>query len=84
MINSLHHQAVMQENSAIRVGARADDGVIEAIEASGHTFCLGVQWHPEYLVNAAEADIFAELVKSAMRLRAAPRTSGASLLLANG
>lgn len=73
VINSLHHQAVIKGNRAIRIAARADDGVIEAIEASGHTFCLGVQWHPEYLVNASEANIFAGLVKSAMRVRTASR-----------
>ena len=30
-----------------RVGLRAVDGVIEAIERPGRPFCLGVQWHPE-------------------------------------
>ncbi|MFZ6654503.1 gamma-glutamyl-gamma-aminobutyrate hydrolase family protein [Undibacterium sp. TJN19] len=65
MVNSLHHQAVISGNHQLRVGAVADDGVIEAIEAINHTFCVGVQWHPEYQVNAAERSLFAELVRAA-------------------
>ena len=30
-----------------RLGARADDGVIEAIEDPALRFCLGVLWHPD-------------------------------------
>ncbi len=48
-VNSLHHQSVQSTPPAIRVAARAPDGVIEAIEAPGRRFALGVQWHPEEL-----------------------------------
>lgn len=81
--NSLHHQAVMKGNRVIRIGAKADDGVIEAIEASGQTFCLGVQWHPEYLVNASEANIFAGLVKTARRVRTTSRSLTPSMFSAD-
>jgi len=33
------------------VSARTPDGVVEAIEAPGKTFCLGVQFHPERLIK---------------------------------
>lgn len=69
LINSLHHQAVMNANKAVHVAATADDGVIEAIEVPGQTFCLGVQWHPEYLVNPSERNIFAELVRASRQPR---------------
>lgn len=47
-INSDHHQAVRQVGAGLRIGARAPDGVIEAIEAEDpNWFCIGVQWHPE-------------------------------------
>ncbi len=46
-VNSRHHQAVSQPGAGLRVVARADDGVIEALEATDGPFCLGVQWHPE-------------------------------------
>jgi putative glutamine amidotransferase len=31
----------------MRVVARAEDGVVEAIDLPGAPFVLGVQWHPE-------------------------------------
>ena len=31
--------------------AVSPDGVIEGIEVPGHPFALGVQWHPELLVD---------------------------------
>ena len=44
---STHHQAVADAAPEYRVVARADDGVIEAIEHPDEAFVLGVQWHPE-------------------------------------
>lgn len=46
-VNSGHHQAVGRLGRALRVAARAPDGTIEAIEGTGASFLLGVQWHPE-------------------------------------
>ncbi len=51
-VNSRHHQAVAEPGSDLVVGARAPDGVIEAIEARGERFELGVQWHPETMPEA--------------------------------
>lgn len=56
-VNSAHHQAVRQPAPGLVVSATAPDGVIEAIEYPGQTFCLGVQWHPEYLVSPADKRI---------------------------
>jgi len=46
-VNSRHHQAVAQAGAGLRVCARAEDGVIEALERVAGSFCIGVQWHPE-------------------------------------
>lgn len=46
-VNSLHHQAVKQVAPALRVVGRAEDGVIEALEAPDRRFLITVQWHPE-------------------------------------
>jgi putative glutamine amidotransferase len=46
-INSFHHQAVKDVGRELRVVARADDGLIEAIEHTRYPWLLGVQWHPE-------------------------------------
>ncbi|MBQ9058804.1 MAG: gamma-glutamyl-gamma-aminobutyrate hydrolase family protein [Atopobiaceae bacterium] len=46
--NSLHHQAVATPAPGAHVVGHASDGVIEAIEFPELTYCIGVQWHPEY------------------------------------
>jgi putative glutamine amidotransferase len=50
-VNSSHHQAVKQVAPGFRVVARAPDGVIEGLESENHRFVLGVQFHPEWLVD---------------------------------
>jgi len=46
-ISSTHHQAVKDPGKAIRVTARAEDGIVEGIEIPGNPRVIGVQWHPE-------------------------------------
>ena len=60
-VNSAHHQAVRDPGRAT-VDAVAPDGVVEGIELTGARFCLGVQWHPEYLVSDGDRAILAALV----------------------
>jgi putative glutamine amidotransferase len=50
-VNSRHHQAVKALAPELVVTARANDGLIEGIEHPGRRFCVGVQWHPESLLN---------------------------------
>ena len=64
-VNSAHHQAVRDPGPHAVVNARAPDGVIEGIEDPGRRFCLGVQWHPEYLIDPGDRRIFAALVAAA-------------------
>jgi putative glutamine amidotransferase len=47
-VNSIHHQAVREPGNGMRATAWSDDGVIEAIEADN---VLGIQWHPERLLD---------------------------------
>jgi len=50
-VNSLHHQAVAQCGSGLAVVARDRDDIPQAIEGDGAVLRLGVQWHPEYLLQ---------------------------------
>ncbi len=50
-VNSMHHQGIKELAPTLVASAIAPDGVIEGVEsASGH-FMIGVQWHPENLVD---------------------------------
>ena len=68
-VNSAHHQAVRAPAPGLVVSAVAPDGVIEAIEHPGQRFCLGVQWHPEYLVSAGDRQILAAFLAAAAEYR---------------
>jgi putative glutamine amidotransferase len=46
-INSFHHQGVDRLAPGLRAVARAEDGLVEAVEATEHPWVFGVQWHPE-------------------------------------
>lgn len=50
-VNSLHHQAIKSVAPALTVTGRAEDGVIEAVEAGDARFLIAVQWHPEELTD---------------------------------
>jgi putative glutamine amidotransferase len=65
-VNSYHHQAVDRLGDGMRAVAHADDGVIEAIEATNGHFAVGLQWHEEFHTEDARlAAVFAALVAEA-------------------
>ncbi len=68
-VNSLHHQAVNTVGKKMRVGAKAPDGVVEAIESTdANWFCVGVQWHPEAdTASALDMQLFECFVQAAVR-----------------
>ncbi len=47
-VNALHNQAVDDLGRGLQVAGRETTGVVQAIEAE-RDWCIGVQWHPEYL-----------------------------------
>jgi putative glutamine amidotransferase len=44
---SWHHQAIDRLGAGLEVTARADDGIVEAVELPGDAWVVAVQWHPE-------------------------------------
>lgn len=69
-VNSLHHQSARTMGDNLQVVATADDGVIEAVESRDGLW-IGVQWHPEELVETAPAmnRLFADLAERARKRR---------------
>ena len=51
-VNSMHHQGIRTLAPDLRAAAAAPDNLIEAVEVDGHHFALGVQWHPENILQA--------------------------------
>ena len=51
--NSFHHQAVAKLGKGLVVTGTTSDKIIEAIEMPSHTFVLGVQWHPENMLDSS-------------------------------
>ncbi len=66
-VNSFHHQAVRQPAPGFTACARSSDEVIEAIEHPGYRFVIGVQWHPECMVDKDKnsAQLFREFIAAA-------------------
>jgi putative glutamine amidotransferase len=63
-VNTSHHQAVKDPGRGV-VNAVAPDEVIEGVEDPALKFCIGVQWHPEYLIDEGDKAIFAALMAAA-------------------
>ena len=66
-VNTFHHQAVKDVAPGFVVSAVANDGIIEGIESSRHTFAVGIQCHPEGMWenNPPIANLFIALVEAA-------------------
>lgn len=65
-VNSLHHMNVKEVGNGFKVTARSSDGLIEAIEHEEAPFQLGVQWHPEAMVENDESSrlLFSRFVQA--------------------
>ena len=71
-VNSAHHQAVDRTGVGVQISATAADGVVEAIEHPGYRFCIGVQWHPEFLISPGDGQILGAFVAAAAGRAAGP------------
>jgi putative glutamine amidotransferase len=66
-VNSHHHQALDELGENLEQIAWAEDGVLEAVVSTAHSWVLGVQWHPESMaaVDARQRAIFEAFVQEA-------------------
>lgn len=65
-INSLHWQAVDRLADDLVLDATAEDGIVEAAYHKAASYCVGVQWHPEYQAgeNMISAKLFADFERA--------------------
>lgn len=66
-VNSMHHQGIDLLGRGLRIVARAEDGLAEAVELPALPFAVGVQWHPEELamIDQLSGSLFAEFLRAA-------------------
>lgn len=71
MVNSLHEQGIERLAPGLAVEAVAPDGQIEAVRLEGDAFVLGIQWHPEWSLDAPfSRRLFAAFGEACRRYRA--------------
>lgn len=66
-VNALHNQAIDRPGNGIELVAREKETeIVQAVEHNSYPFVIGVQWHPEYLIQIArQRQIFKELIEVA-------------------
>jgi putative glutamine amidotransferase len=72
LVNSSHQEVVGEISARVVASARAEDDVIEAIEVTGRTFALGLQWHQERFAGSDHAGnrVFRGFVEACSRSNA--------------
>jgi len=50
-VNSIHHQAINKIGNDLQITAKSSDGVIEGVEVTNGWNAIGVQWHPENMLE---------------------------------
>ncbi len=64
LVNSYHHSKVTS-SKVFDIVAYSEDGVVEAVENKNHPFQIGVEWHPERMIDSLSSiRIFEEFIKS--------------------
>ena len=64
-VNSAHHQSVKNTGENFIASAFALDNVVEAIEHTKHSWCIGLQWHPEFLITDSDVAIIRDFINHA-------------------
>ena len=62
-VNSAHHQAVNKLGKNLIISGLARDGIVESIESTEHDWCIGVQWHPEFLITKADKLLISSFIE---------------------
>jgi putative glutamine amidotransferase len=62
-----HHQAIDELGKGLKITAKTEDGIVEAVELADHPFGVAVQWHPEQTLD--DLRIFEGLIEAARKYR---------------
>jgi len=50
-VNSSHHQSVREPGDGLEIVSQAPDGIVEAVQHVSDRCTVGIQWHPERLLD---------------------------------
>lgn len=64
-VNTVHKQGVKDVGRLVVNALSTHDHLIEGVEDPNHPFCIGVQWHPEFLCSPYDEQIFIQLIEAA-------------------
>ena len=65
-VNALHDQAIDTLGTDLKIVAKNDHGIVQAIEHAARTWVIGVQWHPELIPHhRVQQRLFDRLVRVA-------------------
>lgn len=68
LVNSTHHQAIKELGSSLIGFAFSPDKLIEAFCLDGYPSLIGVQWHPERLMNDnLSLDLFRSFINASLK-----------------
>jgi putative glutamine amidotransferase len=65
--NSSHHQSIKDVAKEFVINAKSKDGIIEGIEKKDYSFFVGVQWHPERMIDSDMLLLFKAFVSQAAK-----------------
>jgi len=68
-VNSFHKMHVLS-NSHYKIAAYSEDGLIEALEMPNKKFHIGVQWHPERMIDfEVSKRLFSSFIKASLSFK---------------
>jgi len=69
-VNSIHNQVIDQVGTGLTINALSSEGYIEGIESENDHFVLGVQFHPELMIQQKEMFlIYKKFIQAAIKYR---------------
>lgn len=63
-VDSVHHDYINTEFNYLVPNAMSSDGILEGVEVVDRDFIMGVEWHPEYIVDDNSCLLFDSFVNS--------------------
>ena len=59
--NASNELEIYREND---LGVKKLETIIESIEHKSHNWCMGIQWHPEFLITKSDQKIISNFINS--------------------